>query len=78
MFYIPTILCFIVSISVDGICEQDPTICGDNALCRSNEEGYTCECIEGYQTNEQGLCDGKDQGWLGWSAVSKVIIEFGF
>ena len=40
-------------------CREDPDICGDPMKECFNEEGYySCVCIEGYTTADNGTCIG--------------------
>jgi len=39
-------------------CTVTPTICGSDKICRNIENGYECDCLDGFQ-KEKSTCVGK-------------------
>ncbi|XP_074079062.1 nidogen-1 [Macrotis lagotis] len=37
-------------------CTEQPTVCGSNAICNNHPGTFRCECIEGYQFSDEGVC----------------------
>lgn len=35
-------------------CQEQPTVCGSNAVCNNQPGTFRCECLEGYQFSDDG------------------------
>uniref|UniRef100_A0A4W2IBW6 Nidogen 1 n=1 Tax=Bos indicus x Bos taurus TaxID=30522 RepID=A0A4W2IBW6_BOBOX len=37
-------------------CSEQPSVCGNHAICNNHPGTFRCECVEGYQFSEAGTC----------------------
>ena len=57
-------------------CSEQPSVCGNHAICNNHPGTFRCECVEGYQFSEAGTCVGKFCGWLLFTFFYHILFYY--
>ena len=49
---------FSLCLDIDECIEDDSVDCGEHAECNNTVGSYTCDCLNGYEKNKNGQCEG--------------------